>query len=89
MRLGHLWAGGDLQRLVRPLSVSGSTLTVTGSGTCVVAANQAGNADYTAAAAVFHSIVVNAAVLTVTANNASRSYGAANPTFSAELIRGS
>ena len=64
-----------------PCSVSGSTLTVTGSGTCVVAANQAGNADYTAAAAVSHSIVVNAAVLTVTANNASRSYGAANPTF--------
>jgi hypothetical protein len=64
-----------------PCSVSGTSLTVTGAGTCVVAANQAGNADYTAAAAVSHSIAVNAAVLTVTANNASRSYGAANPAF--------
>jgi hypothetical protein len=66
-----------------PCSVSGSTLTVTGAGACVVAANQAGNADYTAAAAVSHSIVINAAVLTVTVNNGSRSYGAANPTFTA------
>jgi sugar lactone lactonase YvrE len=64
-----------------PCSVSGSTLTVAGAGTCVVAANQAGNADYTAAAAVSRSIVVNAAVLTITANNASRSYGVANPIF--------
>ena len=66
-----------------PCSASGATLTVTGAGTCVVAANQAGNADYTAAAAVSHSIVINAAVLTVTVNNGSRSYGAANPTFTA------
>ena len=64
-------------------SVSGSTLTVTGAGTCVVAANQAGSTDYSAAATVSHSIVVNAAVLTVTAYNASRAYGAANPTFTA------
>jgi hypothetical protein len=66
-----------------PCSVSGSTLTVTGAGTCVVAANQAGNTDYSAAATVSHGIVVNAALLTVTANNASRGYGAANPTFTA------
>ena len=66
-------------------SVSGSTLTVTGAGTCVVAANQAGNTDYSAAATVSHSIVVNAAVLTVTANNASRAYGAANPTFTSSF----
>jgi len=66
-----------------PCSVSASTLTVTGSGTCVVTANQAGNADYSAAAAVSHSIVVNAALLTVTANNVSRAHGAANPSFTA------
>jgi hypothetical protein len=62
-------------------SVSGSTLTVTGAGTCVVAANQGGSTNYLAAPTVSHSIVVNAAVLTVIANNSSRSYGAANPTF--------
>jgi hypothetical protein len=53
-------------------------VTLTGVGTCVVTANQAGNANFTAAAAVSHSIVVNAALLTVTANNVSRAYGSAN-----------
>ncbi|MGD0732354.1 MAG: sugar-binding protein [Terracidiphilus sp.] len=43
-----------------PGTVSGSTLTVTGTGTIVVAANQAGNADYAAATQVTQSIVVNA-----------------------------
>jgi hypothetical protein len=66
-------------------SVSGNTLTVTGAGTCVVAANQAGSTDYSAAATVSHNIMVNAAVLTVIANNASRAYGAANPTFTASF----
>jgi hypothetical protein len=50
-----------------------------------VAANQAGNGDYSTAATVSHSIVVNAAVLTVTANNASRVYGVPNPTFTASF----
>ncbi len=64
-----------------PGTVSGNSLTITGAGTVVVAANQAGNASYSAAATVSHTIVVNKATLTVTANNASRAYGAANPTF--------
>jgi hypothetical protein len=42
-----------------PSSISGNTLTVTGAGTIVVAANQAGNATYAAALQVTHSIVVN------------------------------
>ncbi len=64
-----------------PGSVSGSKLTITGAGTVVVAANQAGNANYTAAAQVTQSITVAKAMLTVTANNASRLYLTANPTF--------
>jgi hypothetical protein len=44
-----------------PGSVSGSTLTITGAGTVVVAANQAGNTNYAAAAQVTQSIVVNPA----------------------------
>jgi hypothetical protein len=64
-----------------PGTVSGSTLTITGAGTVVVAANQAGNADYAAAAQVTQSVVVNKATLTVTAGNASRVYGAPNPVF--------
>jgi hypothetical protein len=42
-----------------PGSVSGSTLTITGAGMVVVAANQVGNANYTAATQVTQSIVVN------------------------------
>jgi hypothetical protein len=49
-----------------PATLSGSTLTITGAGTVVVAANQAGNANYSAAAQVTASIVVNPATPTIT-----------------------
>jgi hypothetical protein len=42
-----------------PCSVAGTTLSYTAPGICVVAANQAGNADFTAAPAVTHSITIN------------------------------
>jgi RHS repeat-associated protein len=42
-----------------PGTVSGSTLTITGVGTVVVAANQAGNTQYAAALQVTQSVVVN------------------------------
>ncbi|NTV15595.1 MAG: hypothetical protein HGA96_16985, partial [Desulfobulbaceae bacterium] len=65
-----------------PGSVSGtnnSTLTITGAGTIVVQASQAGDINYTAAVNVQASIIVAAKTLTVTANDTSRAYGAANP----------
>ncbi len=49
-----------------PGSITGSTLTITGVGAIVVAANQAGNANYAAAPAVEQSIVVNQAPQTIT-----------------------
>jgi hypothetical protein len=48
-----------------PASISGSTLTISGVGTVVVAANQAGNANYAAAPQVTQSIVVNQAAQTI------------------------
>ncbi len=42
-----------------PASLSGSTLTITGAGTVVVAADQSGNTNYAAATEVTHSITVN------------------------------
>jgi hypothetical protein len=42
-----------------PGTIAGSTLTVTGPGTIMVAANQAGNANYSAATQVTRSIVVS------------------------------
>jgi hypothetical protein len=47
-----------------PGTVSGSTLTITGAGTVVVAVNQAGNSNYAAATQVTQSITVNPAALT-------------------------
>jgi len=65
--------------------VNNSTLTVTGTGTIVIAANQAGNSTYTAAPQVTGSIVVNPAALFVTANSFTRSYGTANPTLTVAI----
>jgi hypothetical protein len=48
-----------------PATVSGSTLTLTGVGTVVVAADQAGNTTYSAATEVTQNIVVNLASQTI------------------------
>jgi hypothetical protein len=48
-----------------PGKLSGSTLTITGGGSVVVSASQAGNANYAAAPTVQQTIVVNRAVPTV------------------------
>ena len=61
-------------------TASGSTLTLTGVGTVVLKASQAGNSTNAAASATA-TVVVTAAPLTVVVNNASRAFGAANPTF--------
>jgi hypothetical protein len=45
-----------------PGSIAGNTLTINGAGSVVVAANQLGNTNYTAAAQVAQSIVVNRAL---------------------------
>ncbi len=64
--------------------LSGNTLTILGVGSIVIDANQSGNNDYSAATQVQRTLVVsNGTTLTVTAANASRVYGAANPTFTA------
>jgi hypothetical protein len=49
-----------------PGSISGNALTINGTGLVVVAANQAGNANYAAATQVTQSIVVNPAASAVT-----------------------
>ncbi len=46
-----------------PATVSGNTLTVNGGGSIVIEADQAGNASYTAAAAVQQTLVVSAITL--------------------------
>ncbi len=58
--------GVSFSILSGPGTVSGNILTITGAGTVVVAANQPGNADYSAAPQVTATIVVNKATPTVT-----------------------
>jgi RHS repeat-associated protein len=48
-----------------PGSISGSTLTIMGAGTVIVAANQAGNTNYFAATQVQQTVVVNKAMPTI------------------------
>jgi len=68
-----------------PATVSGGTLTITGAGTVVVRASQPGDATFSAATSVEQSFVVAKKALTVTAGNAMRAYGVANPAFTATL----
>ncbi len=56
-------------------------LTITGAGTVMVTANQAGDATHSAATPVTQSFMVTQAPLTVTATNQSRQFGQPNPTL--------
>ncbi len=58
-----------------PATITGSVLTVTGMGNVVVEASQAGNGTYAVATPVDKSFTVSPALLTITANNDSKTYG--------------
>ena len=68
-----------------PATTSGSTVTITGAGTVIVRAAQAGDATYLPATPVDQSFSVTPATLTVTADAKSRSYGSANPALTATI----
>ncbi|ABQ24971.1 beta strand repeat-containing protein [Geotalea uraniireducens] len=63
-------------------TVSGATVIIIGAGTSTITASQAGNSNYASATAQ-QTLTVGKAPLTVTAQNASRAYGEANPAFTA------
>ncbi len=74
------------------LSFSPATASTNSSGQVSVNVSYTNSGSYTASASVsgvstpaIFSLTVNKAVLTVTANNASRAYGAANPTFTSTI----
>jgi hypothetical protein len=66
-------------------SVSGSQVSFTGVGACVIDANQAAAGIYTAAPQVQQTLTIKPAQLTVAADNQSKSFGQANPTLSATI----
>ncbi len=72
-----------------PATVVGSTLTITGAGTVVVAADQGGNADYLAAPQVTQSITVGKQAQTITFTTLSnQTFGVAPLTLSATASSG-
>jgi len=64
-------------------TISGNTAHIAGIGSCTITAHQVGNGNYNAAPDVFQTFTVAPAPLTVTANNASKVYGAPLPAFTA------
>jgi hypothetical protein len=68
-----------------PAIVSGSTLTVTGTGTVTLQAAEAADVNYTAGIKIA-SFTVAPTGLQVTANNAIRLYGAVNPMFTGTVL---
>jgi len=68
-----------------PAIVWGSTLTLTGIGTVTLQASEAADVNYTTGTKTT-SFNVSATGLQVTANNATRLYGAANPVFTGAVL---
>jgi hypothetical protein len=68
-----------------PAQLSGNTLTITGAGTVVVEATQAGDSTYAPADPVDQSFTVNPASLTLVVQNQTKVYGAALPGLSGTL----
>ena len=66
-----------------PATVAGNVVTLTGAGSVTVRASQAGNTNYNAAPPVDQTFNIAPALLTVTANDTNRAYGAPNPAFTA------
>lgn len=62
-------------------TLSGSRLTITGTGTVVIVANQASGGAYSAAAQVQQSIVIIPALVVITASSPTVTYGSAVPTI--------
>ncbi|HVJ07196.1 MAG TPA: Ig-like domain repeat protein [Acidisarcina sp.] len=62
--------------------LSGNVLTITGAGSVTLTATQVGNNNYAPAQPVQQTFIVAPAVLTVTANNATRLNNTPNPSFS-------
>jgi hypothetical protein len=68
---------------------TGSTITLLGVGTCVINANQAGDANTAAASQVSQNFTVNPRAITVTADAKSKVYGASDPSFTYSVSTGS
>jgi RHS repeat-associated protein len=76
------WVNGDTPAVVSGLNLTTTATPGSGVGTYPITGSGASAANYTIHYAA-GTLTVNPAPLTITANNATRTYGAANPAFSA------
>jgi hypothetical protein len=76
------FVNGDTSSVVSGLSIATTAVTGSGAGTYPIAASGASAANYSISY-VGGTFTVSQAPLTITANNASRAYGSANPAFTA------
>ena len=67
----------------------GGTITLLGVGTCVINANQVGDANTAAASQVSQNFSVNPRAITVTADAKTKVYGATDPTLTYTITSGS
>ena len=67
-------------------TISGSTVTFVGNGTCTVNANQVGTSNYSAATQVQQTFTVVKVTITITSSNASKVNGASDPAISGYSI---
>ena len=68
---------------------SGSTITLLNVGTCVINANQIGDANVSAASTVSQNFAVNPRAITVTADAKTKVFGGVDPTFTYTITTGS
>jgi hypothetical protein len=68
-----------------PGTLNGNVLTITGAGSIVVQADQAGDANNNPAPSVQQTLLVTPAPLTITANDVSRFFGHPNPPLTASF----
>lgn len=68
-----------------PATIEGNELTITGAGTVVIAANQAGDNTYDPATPVQQSLIVNPAALTVIPDDKLLAYGDAIPVLTYDV----
>jgi hypothetical protein len=76
------FVNGDTSSVVSGLSIATTAVTGSGAGTYPITASGASAANYSISY-VGGTLTVSQAPLTITANNASKAYGSANPSFSA------
>jgi hypothetical protein len=69
--------------------ISGSTITLLSVGTCVINANQIGDASISAAETVSQNFIVNPRAITVTADAKTKAYGVTDPTLTYTITTGS